>query len=191
MDLKAYPNFWNEIVSLYLYHDLTQMKTHFHIRCADNQQANSSRILRVLKLAQAEHFVDLAQSFSEAILDSSSGCPRCGTRVGTGDLVPFGLAFRSEKLWLPGTVPSTLLQHRGRRCHVSKELKRYGKDKILEKLEEFFPFVQKIHCLNGSQITMSFMSNIHAGPKTALTLLLMRSYLLDTEIRIWPGECET
>jgi len=27
---------------------------------------------------QAEHFVDLAQSFSEAILDSSSGCPRYG-----------------------------------------------------------------------------------------------------------------
>lgn len=58
--------------------------------------------LRVLKLAQAEHFVDLAQSFSEAILDSSSGCPRCGTRVRTtGDLVPFGLAFYVRKTLAP------------------------------------------------------------------------------------------
>ena len=45
---KAYPNFWNEIVSLY--HDLTQMKTHFHIRCADNQKANSSCIFASSKV---------------------------------------------------------------------------------------------------------------------------------------------
>ena len=167
------------------------MKTHFHIRCADNQKANSSCIFASSKVGSGRTLCGfgavLQWSYSRFIQWMSSVWDP--SRDWGFGAFRFDLSVR--KLWLPGTVPSTLLQHRGRRCHVSKELKRYAKDKIIEKLEGFFPFVQTIHCLNGSQITMSFMSNIHAGPKTALTLLLMRSYLLDTEIRIWPGQCET
>ena len=167
------------------------MKTHFHIRCADNQQAKFKSHFASSKVGSGRTLCGfgtvLQWSYSRFIQWMSSVWDP--SRDWGFGAFRFDLSVR--KLWLPGTVPSTLLQHRGRRCHVSKELKRYAKDKIIEKLEGFFPFVQKIHCLNGRQMTTSFMSNIHAGPKTALTLLLMRSYLLDTEIRIWPGQCET
>ena len=53
-----------------------KMKTHFHTPCDKNQDSKK----QIQVAFQAEHFVDLAQSFSEAILDSSSGCPRCGSR---------------------------------------------------------------------------------------------------------------
>ncbi len=61
-----------------------KMKTHFHT-C---DKHHSKKQIQVA--FQAEHFVDLAQSFSEAILDSSCGCPRCGSRENVewlGDVV--------------------------------------------------------------------------------------------------------
>ena len=85
------------------------MKTHFHTPCDKHQDSKK----QIQVAFQAEHFVDLAQSFSEAILDSSCGCPRCGSREnfveGLGDVV-FRFGPRYGAFYVVAAP-------RSRRCH--------------------------------------------------------------------------